>query len=562
MLTITKLKMWKDPGYTRGCVEIPPAGSKKLPAADYTLAQGETLRPRKNSTLTALELPLPYTQMFEMSYLYIEASDGNGNLALFGWIESIEQTASSEAAVLIRWSVDWWRSYSGSAVFGRARVTHCADAAYKRPYRNEPRKWKVSHSNPLIIGSREYPYCVVIAYNEVEHKSEDVTINNVPAVAQWTVTNIRYAFWECNLMSGKDSKLIDNHTLYNPSLRDVFSGNIDEILGINPESITGIFILPYLAWSKFGDTIHGDPNIAGSKFAYLRKIDSADSGGLSFNLDQEYVSDDYRRTIIMDPNGSIVGTLPWGYAADHIEAYADVGAVSASLRVALRKTDGALNPPAFDPVASATEGLSVDIPGLTCPVNSNGWSSYVYSGQRDYEMRTKEAQRSAKAFEGVMSGGLIGSIVGQGQKEDSKFPTGAIVGGALGAGASYLLSGVMDDKLQELTDQLHSNQTSNLLMGGGGEGFAYVPAVKDWYIVQLIADDVSMSEYGDNITLNGYETDMTIPNVTSLITTGGAFSCSDLVIRGNLPPQAKQEIKSKLESGVYITENNPSGVEP
>ena len=560
MLTITKLKMWKDPGYTRGCLEIPPAGSRKLPAADYS--SDTTLRPRKNSTLTALELPLSYTQVFEMSYLYIEASDGNGNLALFGWIESIEQTASAEAAILIRWSVDWWRSYSDSAVFKRARVTHCANSSFKRPYRNEPRKWKVSHSNPLIIGSREYPYCVVIAFNEVEHKSEDVSIGGVPAVAQWTVTNIRYAFWECNLMSGKDSKTIDNNSYDNPSLRDVFTGNIDEILGINPETITGIFILPYLAWSKFGSTIHGDPNITGSKFAYLRKTDSADSGGLSFDLDQEYVSDDYRRTIIMDPNGSIVGTLPWGYAADHIEAYADVGAVSASLRVAMRKTDGELNPPAFDAVASSAEGLSVDIPGLTCPVNSNGWSSYVYSGQRDYEIRTKEAQRSAKAFEGVMSGGLIGSIVGQGQQGENKFPTGAIVGGALGAGASYLLSGVTDDKLQELTDQLHSNQTSNLLMGGGGEGFAYAPAVKDWYIVQLVADDVSMDEYEDNIALNGYETDMTVPDVTSFITAGGAFSCSDLVITGDLPPQAKQEIKSKLESGVYITENNPSGVVP
>lgn len=560
MLTITKLKMWKDPGYTRGCVEIPPAGSRKLPAADYS--SDTSLRPRKNSTLTALELPLSFTQVFEMSYLYIEASDGNGSLALFGWIESIEQTATAEAAVLIRWSVDWWRSYSDSAVFGRARVTHCANAASKRPYRNEPRKWKVSHSNPLIIGDRTYPYCVVIAYNEVENKSEDVSIGGVPAVAQWTVTNIRYAFWECNLMSGKDTKTIEGHSYTNPSLRDVFTGNIDEILGINPENITGIFVLPYLAWSKFGDTIHGDPNIAGSKFAYLRKTDSADSGGLSFDLDTEYVSDDYHKTVIMDPNGSIVGTLPWGYTTDHIEAYADVGAVSASLRVSMRLTEGALDPPAFDAVASSAEGLSVDIPGLTCPVNSNGWSSYVYSGQREYETRTKEAQRTAKAFEGVMSGGLIGSIVGQGQQGESRIPTGTIVGGAVGAGASYLLSGITDDKLQELTDQYHSNQSSNLLIGGGGEGFAYVPAVKDWYIVQMIADDVSLNEYNINVLLNGYETDMTVPDVTSFITAGGAFSCSDLVITGDLPPQAKQEIKSKFESGVYITENNPSGDEP
>ena len=66
-LTITKLKMWKDPGYTRECVEVPPRGSWKLPAADYVAS--ENLRPRKGSTLTAVELPLPYLQVMDMSYL-------------------------------------------------------------------------------------------------------------------------------------------------------------------------------------------------------------------------------------------------------------------------------------------------------------------------------------------------------------------------------------------------------------------------------------------------------------------------------------------------------------
>ena len=106
-LTITKLKMWKDPGYTRRCVEVPPVGSKKLPTPDYTMADSETLRPHKGSTLTNLNLPLSFTQLFGMSYLYIEASDGAGSVSLFGWIDSITQRSTSYEGVTINWSVDW-----------------------------------------------------------------------------------------------------------------------------------------------------------------------------------------------------------------------------------------------------------------------------------------------------------------------------------------------------------------------------------------------------------------------------------------------------------------------
>ena len=550
MLTITKLKMWKDPGYTRGCVEIPPAGSKKLPAADYSLTQGETLRPRKNSTLTALELPLSFTQVFEMSYLYIEASDGNGSLALFGWIESIEQTASAEAAVLIRWSVDWWRSYSDSAVFGRARVTHCADAGFKRPYRNEPRKWKCESFERFPINDPNYPYSVVIVYNEVENKSEDVSIGGVPAVAQWTETHIQYVFWDCSLSAGKDTLTSGNVTYHNPSLRDIYTGDIDEMLGINPENITGIFIVPILGWVKDStNVIRGDNPADQSKSRFAYKKTPIMSSTFGFTLSRTYESSDYKKAVIIDPHGSIVGTLPWGFKTNSMGGYADVGTVGAVTRMIMGDTNDSSTV-----VGYAAEGRAVDIPAITCPVNSNAWSSYVYSGKRDYEMKMKEAQRTSKAIEGAVSGAVIGSIAGSG--------IGGIAGGVVGAGLSSMFGEITDDKLQQITDEYYSNQSSNVLIGGGGEGWAYDSAVKDWYIVQLTADDVSMDEYDDNVLLNGYETDMTVPDVTSFITAGGAFSCSDLVITGDLPPQAKQEIKSKFESGVYITENNPSGVVP
>ena len=141
MLTITKLKMWKDPGYTRQCVEVPPVGSWKLPAVpDYT--SSEDLRPRRGSTLSAMELPLSYLAVHDMSYLYMEIEDGvtptPNTMKIFGWIVSVEEIASANEAVRITWTPDYWRTYADDAVFGKGVITRCNNSTYKRPFQTQP----------------------------------------------------------------------------------------------------------------------------------------------------------------------------------------------------------------------------------------------------------------------------------------------------------------------------------------------------------------------------------------------------------------------------------------
>ena len=559
MLTITKLKMWKDPGYTQGCVEVPPAGSKKLPAPDFTLATGQTLRPRKDSTLTALELPLSFTKVFEMSYLYIEASDGAGSIALFGWIESCERTATAEDAVLLRWTVDWWRSYSGSAVFGRGRITRCADSSYKRPYPVQPRKWKYSYSESLNVNSDPtYPYTVVVAYNEVEHRAEEITVpgTSTKVPVTWDVTTTKYCFWNCNTNSGQDTLTVDNVQLSNPSLKDVYNGNFDEMLGLNPEAITGVFVIPGTVWPRLPQVygiVHGPTQLPQqARVAYVRP--PSDAFVLDAALSRRYESNDMKRAVVVDPYGAVIGTLPWGYGTDHFRCCIDAGTIATSVRYLF--TDSTEIPQALDQgMIKSVEDLVVEVPGIACPVNSNGWSSYVYSGRREYDIKMKETQRTSKAIDGIVNGALVGSIANPG--------IGTAVGAVAGAAGTLITSMINDDKIQELNDQLYSNQTSNMLIGAGGDSWTnslFGPG--GWYIVQLVADSVSDIEYSNNVSLSGYPTDMTVSSLSTFVSTGGALTCSELNLTGNIPPQAKQFIKSKLEKGVYIVENNPSGVVP
>lgn len=244
-LTISKLKMWKDPGYTRGCLEVPPVGSKKLPAADYTFTgTGNTLRPRKESTLTALELPLSFTQVFDMSYLYIEASDGIASISLFGWIDSIEQTASSGAAVMIRWNVDWWRSYSDKAVFGfgivKRRPRGSSDPIQKVPYRYRMPGEGIRAIPAGITGSESN--WVIISY--VEKTGDDVT-------------GIRTCCFPVSKDNPTEIKYLDkpnDGTVQSPKIKDVIIGDVSSSLGISPSTIISAYISPLPPYLLDGGT--------------------------------------------------------------------------------------------------------------------------------------------------------------------------------------------------------------------------------------------------------------------------------------------------------------------
>ena len=182
MFTITKLKMWKDPGYTRQCVEVPPAGSKKLPNPDYTST--EDLRPRRGSTLSAVELPLSYLEVFDMSYLYMEAQDGRtpaNTIKVFGWILSVDEIASGSEAVRITWTPDYWRTYSDLAVFGKGTITRCNNGTYKRPSGVQPRRWKVNKKEKIINFVSDDKYVVIIFSQTTQNPD---------------ITYIRYGAWK------------------------------------------------------------------------------------------------------------------------------------------------------------------------------------------------------------------------------------------------------------------------------------------------------------------------------------------------------------------------------
>ena len=535
-LTITKLKMWKNPGYTRECVEVPPRGSWKMPAADYVAS--ENLRPRKGSTLTAVELPLPYLQVMDMSYMYIEVEDGvtptPNTVKLFGWIVSIEEIASSAEAVRITWTVDYWRSYSASAVFGAGMVTRCSDGTHKRPYMTKPRMMTVSKKVPVF--DNFFGFLLV---------ASETTGGNITGFTYYWMT-LNYS------IPGLERS---------PTLEEAYSGKLDEILGLTPSSIIGAWIVPdfFMRTAYFTGTTNESISYQGDNIVFKKSTGIKMVNSAATRTDNNYigyVSDDMNRCIGTDPYGNITSTLPWGFGFT-------TNTVKGAIDISTEGVTFYVIPGDMDEENALANGTYLSFSGLPIPLNTNAWSEYAYTYQRSYDKRMAEISRNQRAVTGLsnvgqsaVGGAIAGATSGAGI-------AGAVAGAGLGLAGpviDYFASGYFNDELQTETDKLISNQTSNLLTPGGGLGWRQL--TKNWRIVQLTADSVSSSEYSQHIANDGYTTEIPVTDATSYITTGGPLQIQNLILTGSIPPAAKTYIKNILSNGVRIVENNPSGVNP
>ena len=319
MYTITKLKMWKNPGYTRECVEVPPAGSVKLPAPDYTSTA--SIRPRKAQIMDELQLPVPFLQLKDMSYLYIEAQDGvsptPNTVKMFGWITDVREIASSEQACSIYWTPDWWRTCSGSATFGAGTVTRCNDVTYSRPSPSKPRRWKVAKLRKVIdedgTGTRRLYAC--IAYTKV---------------VSGTVTQLTYAFFEPNI-----SITYGNTTYDAITINDLYLCRTDECMGINPENIVGAYIVPL----RPASTSYVPPKThasGGKTYAWYESTDIPNRYKRTEYGTDTYITDDMHRCILVDPYGTPIFEVPWGFTIDGSDAYIDASTAGMNVYIALR----------------------------------------------------------------------------------------------------------------------------------------------------------------------------------------------------------------------------------
>ena len=271
------------------------------------------------------------------------------------------------------------------------------------------------------------------------------------------------------------------------------------------------------------------------------------------SLSSPVTTTDAEQFVVTDLDGSVIGSVPWGLT---VQTYTYRCVISASAGFVQFRFDG-LN--------SSAEGLQFTIPLPTLDITSNSWSDYVYSGQRDYDIEQRRIARERALVEGLggaLSGGAQGAMLGGLKESQSFLPSDRTIANAsmfgfLGAGASiagslinYASAGYYNEKLQSASDMLQARQLDSITTPGNGCDWLYYG--RPYQIRSIVPDDYSLGRFENDVSLNGISVSEPTADCTALIHGTGPLAIENLIVRGNIPAEAKQYIKQKINDGVRL----------
>ena len=563
MSTITRLNLWKDVGYTDGCMEVPPT-TDALPEADLYF---ENLNPTKARMFSEIRVPEDYVALLDYSYLSIAYDNNNGtDKTFYGWIDSVEMISDTTSAPItaIHWHVDLWRTYLADAEFGSGivrRKPYTSGDSY--PPQQPSYRYKTVGTPTYISSSRYWVYVTLSATRQVG--GQDYTYMEVRAIP----------------VSGSDtgyfSGLYLSSTVRAMPMRDIFWGEWDEKWGIDPNNIISVFLAPHGPASYTGTGSSSSSPIALStpwtlagtdQNAYYTTVTTGQSFYYIFSeqftsFTASVMTDDVTEYVVRGFSGETIGILPWGISVQGVESRI-VYSPTASY-VQLRFLPTGESDSTWDYTKANQLGLVFNIPLWVLDVTENSWSSYVYSSQRQYDMEQRNLNTEssavsgglsigASALTGAASGAMLGSVVPVvGTLAGAAIGAiGGIISGAITTGGNYAYeTNVKNDEMQRMEDYAHADQADGLLLSGNGMD-CMVNGTRISIVPRTI-DTYASTNYANDTAIYGMRVFEATSDCTSLITAGGPLQIENLIVNGDIPPSAKNYIKQRLSQGVIIS---------
>lgn len=479
-------------------------------------------------------------------------SDDPERPPVYCWIDSIEFMAYKSAAssYRVRFHIDWYLTMCSMAyaahmghtdhiwAYGQGRVLK-ASAGHARPSAVEARTW---------VYKRHFVH--------IGKTLSDSDLSGFP-VSDWAImtriihvetrTQIEYDYWplEKNLPGVNRS----------PKLDEILRGQLDEMVGGAPEDILGCWISPIPPYTKIRSSFS---NFSGSgECGYAYANNPSYGIFLSKNvLDYEMRTDDRQKAVFVDCSRTPIFTAPWGINFSEVDAWVDLGTSAAYLNIYLNPTPGTIWH------GKDQEGRLFSTPLPALPITGNAWSSYVYSGQREYDIKSREIQRKENAVNGIsgMTTSAIGGAIAGSMVAPGLGTLAGLIGGTAASGmstaASFLTGGKFDGREQRAVDRLKSNQSAGMILASGGGASINHPlssaALPEWVGITMQRDPVSLAELDTAQAELGYDTDFYAPDCSDLIAQGGPLQISGLQVRGDMPAEGKQYISTLFARGVNI----------
>lgn len=555
-MTSATVEIWKDTGYTEGCMEVPKTSST-LSNPDFTLTGLEI---SSSSLFSEVKVKDDFESLYDCSYLRMTLEMNNGDdVVVYGWIDNVSVGSDSASSPMtrIQWHVDMWRTYISQVTFGSGIVKRRkAEGDFPpQPYGNRFTLTKVPRDILPTTLSRTGKKVVWVYLNY----TADVSIypNTVKGIS-----TLCYPVQCEDLSGGAEYAYDDNGMVWFPNWEYTILGGYDEVFGLDPDSIFGAFISPVPPSTASRDSLNG---WLMSNWKLVRLKDN--NGAFFWNRtdDNPYTEQSFTTMaetsdiisyIITDLDRAPIGVLPWGIAVNggkYRTLNCDTAMYLAIRFLSAGFTDG----------LQAANGMEFTIPLKTIAVTTNAKSTYLYSGQQELDREQMALQREQamlsgyanmgnQAVQGAAAGAMLGALGGPvGMVGGAAI--GAIssaVGGAIGTTADYAISGMINDRMMDATLRQKAQQTSYMTLPSAGQ---------DWVVFghspQLIPvqwDDYSITQRAQDMLLYGAHVDEPRTSCQDLLTAGGPLQIANLVVTGSVPVQAKAYIKQRLANGVRI----------
>lgn len=575
MSSITQLRIWNDPGFTENCLEVPKKGAT-LPSPSRIIAG--PLNPSKGRMFTSIQVREDYVTLMNASYVavYIDMNN-SADLTLYGWVDSVvlESDTDGYPMTTINWHIDYWRTYISQARFGSGMVR-------RRPLKSND-----------VLPPQSYPYrymtndtsftTTIPAWGETWWVLMYVVQNITDESGSGTTSVVKWMTWPVHITNPSGNYGVGNSTAGGPapSMNDVFLGRLEEVLGLDPQSIFYACLVPV---PPNIDTYNGSVSRTSVKGWTAEQVsDNANSwvltasGPSAFDTTtRELLTESTSEHLMTSDNvvygvtgysGELLKTLPWGIAFNTVAIR--LIASASSVVVMLSFLDNTGEGSDASNLSPAVNGMTVAVPAITIDVTSNAWSSYVYSGARQAEMDQRQLQAESQAvsggistgvsaLNGALSGAVLGAMVGT-PGGPLGMAAGALIGGvtsalggALSTGANYAYqTGAYADEMQRISDYSASNQTNTINIPGGSWDF-FTNGIFGIHLVKMDKDEYSVTQRDNDIELYGVNVSEPMESCQALVNAGGPLQITNLTVTGNIPVEAKQFFRTRLSKGVRM----------
>ena len=570
MSTITSLKL--------GSVPITEEGVERYRFSDNVenhftkiYERSDDLNCSVGRVFSKMKVPVSWFEVMNANYLIADMEINNpsgSTLHIKGWIDSIDLISDSEdyPQVEIRWHFDYYEMYKSTVDLGYGHVK-------RRPFRNLAttpiQNYSIRYNelgtadikllDPLKVGSTDFWWIIVSANRSTGLGETRIETLCFPVRCDTGTADTYY--YVKDYAGSPPSYTTKKARVY--SLQKIYSGLLDEmitnVLDTTPESINGVWISPIspvCADSATGTGSSGDPLNFGvdlfCQFAQLAGDGTFSDGNLgvvSYRYESiptrtktftSITSSEEHHYILTDTNGTKILELPYGFP---------VSTVNVTLVI---EPDGPYFEIAFkDSSYGGLEGLTVNIPLTQLPMNSNSYTSYVYSGKQDYDREMRTVQSNANAWKSSASGGGTGAIMG------ALGPMGLIAGAGMGVAPGLINYGVemlyQNDEEQRLENRLQANQSSTLILTSNS--LSSLIRCYSFVIKDIVPDSYSGTQITNMRNNFGVSVDEILTSCDNLVRSelpSGYYSIKNLIISGAAPKEAKDYIKNKFDAGVKL----------